>query len=297
MPRPTLADLGAFAAIAAHRSFRKAADELGQSPSTLSHVMRTLEATLGVRLLHRTTRSVAPTEAGARLLARLHPLLRDLDAALGEVDTFRDGPSGTLRINANEAAVRLLLREVVPRFMARHPAVALDLVTEGRLVDIVAEGFDAGVRLGESLPQDMVAVHFGGDTRFLAVAAPAYLDARGAPATPDDLAGHSCIRHRMPSGKLYRWEFERDGQERAVDVPGTLTLDDPGLMVEAAADGLGIAYVNERAARAQLANGRLRPVLAEWCPAIPGLFLYYPGHRQVPGALRAFIDLLKEAVP
>ncbi len=297
MPRPTLADLGAFAAIAAHRSFRKAADELGQSPSTLSHVMRTLEATLGVRLLHRTTRSVAPTEAGTRLLARLHPLLRDLTAALGEVDAFRDGPSGTLRINANETAARLLLREVVPRFMARHPAVALDLVTEGRLVDIVAEGFDAGVRLGESLPQDMVAVHFGGDTRFLAVAAPTYLDARGMPTTPDDLEGHSCIRHRMPSGKLYRWEFERNGQELAVDVPGTLTLDHPGLMVEAAADGLGIAYVNERAARAHLADGRLRPILAEWCPTILGLFLYYPGHRQVPGPLRAFIDVLKEVVP
>ena len=297
MPRPTLADLGAFAAIAAHQSFRKAADELGQSPSTLSHAMRTLEATLGVRLLHRTTRSVAPTEAGTRLLARLRPLLHDFDAALSEVDAFRDGPSGTLRINANETAARLLLRAVMPRFMARHPAVTLDLVTEGRLVDIVAEGFDAGVRLGESLPQDMVAVRFGGDTRFRAVAAPAYLDARGEPATPDDLEGHSCIRHRMPSGKLYRWEFERNGQELAVNVPGALTLDHLGLMVEAAADGLGIAYVNERAARAHLADGRLLPVLSEWCPAIPGLFLYYPGHRQVPGALRAFIDILKKAVP
>ncbi len=297
MSRPTLADLGAFAAVASHRSFRKAADELGQSPSTLSHAMRTLEATLGVRLLHRTTRSVAPTEAGGRLLTRVRPLLRDLDAALGEVDAFRDSPSGTLRINANETAARLLLREVVPRFMARHPAVALDLVTEGRLVDIVAEGFDAGVRLGESLPQDMVAVRFGGDTRFLAVTAPVYLDARGAPATPDDLEGHSCIRHRMPSGKLYRWEFERNGQALAIDVPGALTLDHPGLMVEAATDGLGIAYINERAARAHLADGRLRPVLTDWCPAIPGLFLYYPGHRQVPGALRAFIDLLREIVP
>jgi len=296
MPKPTLGDLTAFAAIAAHRSFRQAADELGLSPSTLSHMMRMLERTLGVRLLNRTTRSVAPTEAGERLLSRLQPVLRDLDRALDEVDVFRSHPTGTLRINANESAARLLLSTVVPTFLARHPEMALDLVTEGKLIDIVAGGFDAGVRLGESVPQDMIAVRFGGAVRFLAVASPAYLAARDVPRTPDDLKDHACIRIRMPSGKAYRWEFAQHGQELAVEVPGSLTLDHIGLMTEAAADSLGIAYVPDRAARALLDAGTLVAVLEEWCPAIPGLFLYYPGSRLVPPGLRAFIDVLKETM-
>ena len=297
MTKPSLADLSAFATIATHRSFRKAADELGQSPSTLSHVMRTLEAALGVRLLHRTTRSVAPTEAGERLLERLRPMLQDFDSALAEVEGFRGRPSGRLRINANETAARLLLRDVVPTFLSRYPDIALDLVTEGRLIDIVAEGFDAGVRLGESLSKDMVAVRFGGDVRFLAVASPAYLAARGVPSVPDDLRSHACIRHRMPSGTLYRWEFEKRGEVISLDVPGMLTLDHPGLMVAAAADDLGIAYVAEHAARQHLDAGRLAPVLSDWCPPVPGLFVYYSGRRQVPGPLRAFIETLRERMP
>ncbi len=297
MTKPTLSDLGAFAAIASHRSFRKAADELALSPSTLSHLMRSLESRLGVRLLHRTTRSVSPTQAGERLLARLQPMLRDFDLALDELDGFRDRPSGMLRLNANESAARMIVRDVVPLFATRHPEVALDLVTEGRLIDIVAEGFDAGVRLGEAVPQDMLAVRFGGPVRFLAVAAPAYLAAHGAPETPDALRNHACIRHRLPSGKLYRWEFARHGQELSVDAPGTLTLDHVGLMVEAAAGGLGIAYVAEHAARSHLADGRLQAVLGAWCPEIPGLFVYFPGRRHVPGQLRAFLDILKETMP
>ncbi|HEY8334225.1 MAG TPA: LysR family transcriptional regulator [Tardiphaga sp.] len=291
--KPSLSDLTALAAIAAHRSFRKAADELGLSPSTLSHMMRVLEANMGVRLLNRTTRSVAPTEAGERLVTRLQPLLRDLDAALAEVDAFRSRPSGTLRINANEAAARMLVASVVPTFLARHPEMALDLVTDGRLVDIVADGFDAGIRLGEAVPQDMVAVRFGGAARFLAVAAPAYLQGRVL-QTPDDLRDHACIRFRLPSGKLYRWEFAQHGQEISVDVPGVLTLDHPELMIEAAAGGLGIAYAVERSVRPLLDSGRLISLLDDWCPEIPGLFLYYPGHRHVPPGLRAFIDVLKE---
>ena len=294
MGKPSLADLGVFAAVATHRSFRKAADDLGLSPSTLSHQMRALETRLGIRLLNRTTRSVSPTAAGTQLLARLGPLLRDYEQALEEIDRQRGRVGGTLRINANETAARLLLRDVVPAFLDRHPDASIDLVTDGRLVDIVAEGFDAGIRLGEAVPQDMVAVRFGAAVRFLAVAAPAYLAARGAPKTPDDLAGHACIRHRLPSGKLFRWEFERHGQPMAIDVPGALTLDHAGLMVEAAGAGLGIAYVAAHAARAHLDDGRVVAVLADWCPQIPGLFLYYPGHRQVPSALRAFIDVLKE---
>ncbi len=294
MARPSLSDLTALVAISAHRSFRKAADELGQSPSTLSHMMRSLEAGMGLRLLHRTTRSVSPTEAGERLIARLRPVLRDLDEALEEVDVFRGRPSGTLRINAGEIAARLLLRAVVPIFLSRFPEMSLDLVTEGRLVDIVAGEFDAGFRLGEAVPRDMISVRFGGETRFVAVASPDYLAAREAPRTPDDLKQHACIRVRLPSGKPFRWEFAKHGQELAVDVPGTLTLDHTELMTEAAAAGLGIAYVSDRVARPYLERGALLAVLEDWCPAVPGLFLYYPGHRHVPAGLRAFIDVLKE---
>lgn len=294
MAKPTIADLEAFAAIAAHRSFRRAADALGVSRSSLSHVMTGLERDLGLRLLHRTTRSVSTTEAGERLLAKLGPILRDLDGALDALADDRGRPAGTLRINANAVAARMLLAAVVPAFLSRYPDMALDLVTEGRLVDIVEGGFDAGIRLAEAVPSDMIAVRFGGDARFVAVASPAYLAGQPTPVVPDDLHGHRCIRFRLPSGKRYRWEFERHGQEVAIDVPGALTLDDPGLMVDAAADGLGIAYVSERSARARLADGSLLPVLDDWCPPIPGLCLYYSGHRHVSAGLRAFIDLLKE---
>jgi DNA-binding transcriptional LysR family regulator len=296
LERPDLAELTSFAAIAAHRSFRKAAEELRVSPSTLSHAMRTLEVRLGVRLLHRTTRSVATTEAGQALLARIQPLLRELDSALGDVDAFRSAPRGTLRINTSLIGARVLLQLAVPKFLARYQEMHVDLVTEGRLVDIVAEGFDAGVRLAESVPQDMIAVPFGGDTRFVAVASPSYLKKRGVPLTPADLHRHACIRYRTRSGKIYRWEFERRGRSTIVDVHGPLTLDDDGLMVEAAIDGVGIAFVPERVADNGLRARKLTVVLDDWCPRFPGLCLYYPGHRQVPAGLRAFIDVLKEEV-
>src|SRR5580700_4700290 len=237
--RPELSDLTAFAAVAVKKSFRKAAEELRVSPSTLSHRMRTLESRMGVRLLHRTTRSVATTEAGSTLLARLQPVFRDLDAALAEVNDLQSGPRGAVRINANMAGARLLLREAVPLFLRRYPKMQVDLVTEGRLVDIVAEGFDAGVRLADSVPQDMVAVRFGGDTRFVAVASARYLKHHAPPRSPSDLQKHTCIRYRMRSGRIYRWEFERRGQSCNVDVEGPLTLDDDDLMAQAAADGLG----------------------------------------------------------
>jgi DNA-binding transcriptional LysR family regulator len=292
--RPALGDLEAFLAIVSHRSFRKAADELGLSPSSLSHMMRALEKRMDVRLLNRTTRSVAPTEAGERLAARLRPALSGLDQALETVDAYRGGPSGTLRINTNEHAARRLLTEIVPAFLARFPDMSLDMVSEGRLVDIVAEGFDAGIRLRETVPQDMIAVPFGGRTRFLAVAAPSYLERRGLPLVPGDLARHDCIRLRMPSGKLYRWEFAKHGEEVEIDVPGALTLDHIGLMAEAAVGGLGIAYVHELVAAPHLRSGTLTTVLSDWCPEIDGLCLYYPGHRHVPAGLKAFIDMLRE---
>lgn len=293
MRKPSLSELSAFAAVARHRSFRQAADTLGTSRSALSHTLIGLEQTLGVRLLNRTTRSVSPTDAGEKLLHRLMPLLRDLDEALDAVTGDAGAVGGTLRINCGVAAAEVLLRSAVPTFAKRCPGVALDLVTDGRLIDIVEAGFDAGVRLREAVPQDMIAIPFGGDARFVAVAAPAYLERYESPVVPDDLRGHRCIRHRLPSGKLYRWEFERHGEELVVDVPGWLTLDDNRLMTAAAADGLGIAFVAESFAKAKLRTGRLVVVLADWCPAFSGLCLYYPGRRHVPSALRAFIDVLK----
>ena len=294
MAKPSLAELAAFAAVARHRSFRQAADALGASRSSLSHTVIDLERTLGVRLLNRTTRSVMPTEAGERLLLRLKPLLRELDEVLDAVAGDGGTVGGTLRINCGEAAAEHLLGSVIPTFLERFPDVSLDLVTDGRLIDIVAAGFDAGVRLREAVPQDMVAVPFGGDVRFVAVAAPDYLGRHGVPATPDDLARHRCIRQRLPSGKAYRWEFAKQGQEVSVDVPGALTLDHNRLMTEAAANGLGIAFVPEPAARSRLRAGKLVAVLEEWCPPYPGLCLYYPGRRHVPAALSTFIGLLRE---
>ncbi len=293
--QPDLTSLKAFATIVAHASFRQAADELGMSPSTLSHMMRALEEKMGVRLLHRTTRSVSPTEAGSALFASLTPVLRDLAQALAAVENFRQQPRGNLRINASEIAARYLLHHIVPRFLQHYPDISLDLVTEGRLIDIVSEQFDAGVRLAEDVPQDMIAVPFGGSARFVTVAAPGYLQGKPALRTPDDLLQHACVRFRLPSGKLYRWEFARRGQEITIAPQGALMLDHTGLMTEAAAEGLGIAYVPWAAAQPYLQRGELSLVLEEWCPEIPGLCLYYSGHRHVPAALRAFIDVLRQS--
>lgn len=281
-------------AVAEHRSFRRAADLLGVTRSTLSHTVRGLEDRLNARLLHRTTRSVSLTEAGDRFLKRLAPLMGDLDAVIGDVAGEQGRPMGELRINGSEGAIRLLLRNIVPEFMVRYPDVSLDLVAEGRLVDIVEQGFDAGIRLGEAVPQDMIAIRMSADMRFLAVASPGYLATHPAPETPDELATHQCLRQRLPSGKRYRWEFRYHGHEVAIDVPGILTLDNTQLMLEAASDGLGIAYLPETYVHTALNEGRLVAVLEDWCPVIPGLFLYFSGNRHVPASLRAFIDLLRE---
>jgi DNA-binding transcriptional LysR family regulator len=290
----SLTDLRALTLIVSHRSFRKAADELGLSASTLSHLMRTLEARLGVRLLNRTTRSVSPTAAGERLLSRLRPVLREFALAVDEVNEYRDLPSGILRINASDQAARVLMESALPTFLRRFPQMTVDLVTDGRLVDIVANGFDAGIRLGESIPQDMIAVPIGPDIRFITVASPDYLSTHPCPLTPDDLIRHQCIGIRMPSGKPYRWEFERHGQSLVIDPKGQLTLDNPEIMAEAAISGLGIAYLPERVASRSLAEARLVKILEDWCPPIPGLFLYYPGHRHIPSGLQAFIEVLRE---
>lgn len=293
MPKPDIAGLSAFAEVATLRSFRKAAEVLELSPSTVSHLMRRLEQRMGVRLLHRTTRSVAPTQAGERLLARLRPALEELRGALGEVDDFRGEATGRVRVNAPEQGVRLLLREVVPAFQKKFPQIELDLVIEGRLVDIVKEGFDAGVRLGGTIPRDMIAIPLGGQARFIAVASPRYLARHERPQAPDDLRSHECIRGRLPNGKLFAWEFEKRGQALAIDVPGALTLNQEGLMIEAALAGLGVAYVFESSVRDAVKARRLISVLDDWCPSFPGAFLYYPGSRSLPAALRAFVDTVK----
>lgn len=296
MLRPSLHDLSAFVAVATHRSFRRAADELGIAPSTLSHAMRALEERLGVRLLHRTTRSVSPTEAGFRLLDRLRTALASLDDALESVAPFRGAVSGTVRINTPRVAAALLVRDILPLMAERYPDVTVDIVTEGRLIDIVSDGSDAGVRLATSIPKDMITVPLGSPVWFFCVASPAYLARSGEPEAPEDLKHHRCIRYRLPNGKMYRWEFAQAGQELSVDVTnGCIILDDEDLMVDAAIKGLGIAYVAGPAAEAALEQGHLRKVLTGWTPVPEELAVYYPGHRAVPPALRAFLDTVKEA--
>ncbi|PLR23969.1 LysR family transcriptional regulator [Caulobacter zeae] len=294
MSRPSITDLTALVAVASHRSFRRAADELATAPSTLSHTIRALEARLGVRLFNRTTRSVAPTQAGLELLARLKPVLGALDDALESVAGFRGEVTGAVRINAPRVGAALIVREVLPLMAARHPEVSIDIVVEGELVDIVAGGFDAGVRLVGSIPRDMIAVPLTRPMRFVCVASPAYLGRMGSPKTPEDLKTHLCIGHRLPGGRLYRWDFERNGQALSVDVTGPVVLDDEELMVDAAVCGLGVAYVVEAAAAAALAAGQLREVLSPWLQATEAAAVYYPGHRSVPSALRAFLDIVRE---
>jgi DNA-binding transcriptional LysR family regulator len=289
-----LFELNAVAAISAHRSFRAAATELGISPSALSHAIAGLEKRLGVRLINRTTRSVSLSEAGEHFLARVSPALREIAGAMEDVNEFRDTPTGTLRINLKERAAHQILRPVVANFLRRYPDMNVELALEGRPIDIVAEGFDAGVRLAESVPQDMVAIPCGPDSRFIVVGAPAYFERASVPRSPSDLLDHECIRRRMPGGKLYRWEFEKRGEEMAVDVPGRLTLDDDILMVEAAVEGLGLAFVSDFWVKGHLAAGNLKTVLEDWTPPFPGLRLYYPGHRHMTAGLRAFVDMLRE---
>ncbi|WP_218831789.1 LysR family transcriptional regulator [Bordetella genomosp. 10] len=290
---PNLHELDTFAAVARHRSFRKAAAERGVSASALSHALRGLEERLGVRLLHRTTRSVTPTEAGERLLARLDPALREVADALADVTALQAVPAGKVRLNVPRPAARLLLAPILARFAAAHPRVQVEVVTDDGLADIVGAGFDAGMRFGESLAGDMVAAPVGPPQRFVCVASPDYLAARGIPRTPRDLLGHACIGRRFPSGNLYAWEFQAEGQPLRIDVSGPLLLDDDVLMIQAARDGAGIAYVYEAMVADDIAAGRLVLVLDAWSAMPSRFFLYYPGRRQLPTALRALVDFIK----
>lgn len=293
MKIPSLSDLNAFVAVAEQRSFRKAAELSGVTRSSLSHTIRGLEEKLGVRLFHRTTRSVSLTESGEQLIRRITPHIAGLEQAVIEIARTQGQLLGTLRINGCEEAIQLLLQTIVPEYQANYPNVELDLVVEGRLVDIVAEGFDAGIRLAENVPVDMIAVPIGEDIRFLVVASPLYLAKNSAPETPYELLKHQCIRQRLPGGKRYRWEFSLNGQNIALDVPGTLTLNRSPLMVDAAIRGLGLAFIPEIHARQALNDGRLLTVLEKWSLTVPGLRLYFPANRHMPASLRALVNMIK----
>lgn len=288
-----LNELEAVLAVARTRSFRAAAAAIGMSSSALSHAIASLEGRIGVRLFNRTTRSVAPTEAGEAFIAAIAPALAAIRAAMEEAGSSGDTPAGSLRINTSAGAAARCM-PLFTEFMRRYPSMKLDVVTEGRLIDIVAEGFDAGIRLAESLPQDMIAVQIEPELRYVVVASPNFLATASRPTKPADLLQMRCIRMRMPSGAIYRWEFEQQGELRAIDVSGSLTLDQPALIRQAALEGLGLAYLGEWHVAADLEQGRLVTVLDGCTPSVAGLCLYYPGRRHVPPGLRALIDLARE---
>jgi DNA-binding transcriptional LysR family regulator len=253
-----------------------------------------LEGRLGVRLFNRTTRSVSPTAAGEQFVAEVAPALGAIRDAMDQVNIHRATPAGLLRLNTSAGAARQMLAPVVFEYLRRYPQMSVEIVTEDRLIDIVSDGFDAGVRLQENVPKDMIAVPFGGEQRMIAVAAPSYFERHRTPDTPRDLADHDCIRMRMPGGgNVYHWEFEREGERLELNVSGRLTLDEETLIREAALAGLGLAFVSQWWMKDDLPAGRLVQVLSDWTPPYPGLALYYPGRRHVPAGLRALIDLLR----
>lgn len=294
MQADNLSHLAAFAALARHCSFRRAGEELGLSTSAVSYAIRSLEERLGVNLFNRTTRSVALTDAGQRLAERLLPALNDLGDALEEMNQFRGSASGTLRINTSRAASYMLLMPMAASFLAAYPDIRLEIAEDDSFVDIVASGFDAGVRLLEAVPEDMVAVQIGPALRAAVVASPDYLAGRPLPRHPDELLRHECVRYRFPSGRYYKWEFEKDGDAIEVDVTGRIALSDVHAELRAAVDGIGISCVPEHYARDGLQSGRLVRMLDDWCPTIPGFMLYYPRQRRVSSALRAFIDMARQ---
>ncbi len=294
MIRADLPELTSFIAIAEQRSFSAAARILGVSPSALSHSMRNLEARLEMRLFNRTTRSVALTEAGEQLLNGVRPLIADLANVVNEVTSSRATPSGSIRISASELSLRPLIRHVVPDFTRRYPQIHIEFVVDSTLQDIVGDGFDAGVRLFDDVPRDMIAVGFGPDLQFAAVASPEYLERYPLPQTPQDLKNHRCNRFRFTSGGLFRWDFKRGDQSASLDVEGGITLDNVNLMVEAALAGIGVSWVPLSLVAEHLQAGRLVQMLAEWSPTYSGLCLYYPANRHPPMALRLFVQAVRE---
>lgn len=290
--------LRAFRLIARHGSFTRAAAELQVTPSALSQILGQMESHLGVRLLQRTTRRVGLTEAGHAFLERISPALNDIDQAIAALREHGDRPLGTLRMAVPQMVLDQLIAPTLASFMRAWPELRVEVHVDNRLTDLVAEGFDAGIRLGERLDRDMVALPLGGKQRAMVVGSPDYLSRRGTPRTPEELSGHDCIRYRFTSGAIYRWEFAHPrgpskGRWFAMDVDGPLTTNDPTLAIHAAMDGIGLTHMLEPSVRAALASGRLVSVLDEWLPPFEGFYVYYPSRMQVPPKLRVFIDHLR----
>jgi DNA-binding transcriptional LysR family regulator len=294
MRGPELAEMNAFVTVAERCSFAKAAVQLGISRSRLSETIRELEGRLGVRLLNRTTRSVAPTAAGERLLAQIRPLLDDFDAVIDSINAFRVNPAGLLRLTVPPQAASFTLAPLVSRFLAQYPAIDLEISVDSGLTDIVAGRFDAGIRAGDIIERDMIAVRIGEEIRGVVVAAPEYLARHPRPTTPRDLAAHNCIRHRYPSGVISPWQFEKKGRQVEVAVDGRLTVNDPELAIRAALDGVGVLYTALGYAAPEIKAGRLVPLLEDWRRRSAAIYLYYPSRRQIPVPLQAFIEFLRE---
>ena len=294
MPRPSVNDLLAFLAVAKERSFTRAAAQLGVSQSALSHTIRGLEERLGLRLLTRTTRSVAPTEAGERLLRTVGPRFDEIDAELAALSELREKPAGTIRITAGEHAAEAILWPALAKLLPDYPDVRAEVIVDYGLTDIVAERYDAGVRLGEQVAKDMIAVRIGPDFRFVVVGAPSYFVDRPRPKKPQDLTAHNCINLRLPTyGGLYAWEFEKRGRELKVRVDGQLVFNNIALRLNAVLAGLGLAYLPEDQAHSYLADGRLVRVLDDWCQPFSGYHLYYPTRRQPTPAFTLLVDALR----
>ncbi len=294
MPRENLNDLVAFLAVAKERSFTRAAARLGVSQSALSHTVRGLEERLGLRLLTRSTRSVAPTEAGERLLRAAGPRLEEIEAEMAALSDLRDKPSGTIRITAHDHAIRAVLWPALEKLLPGYPDIKVEIVIDYGLTDIVTERYDAGVRTGEMVAKDMVAVRIGPDMRSAVVGAPSYFAKRTKPKTPQDLTTHACINLRLPThGGLYAWEFARGGRAVRVRVEGQLVFNGTTPMIDAALAGFGLAYAPEDAVQSHLAEGRLIRVLSEWCPPYPGYHLYYPSRRQPTPAFALLVNALR----
>ncbi|MCU1336694.1 MAG: dmlR [Bryobacterales bacterium] len=293
MERSDLSTLAVFLAVAEERSFTKAGKRLGVSPSAMSHAIRGLEEDLGVRLLSRTTRSVAPTEAGELLLTRLRPALNDVEDVLGELSGLRDKPAGRLRLLVPRVAGTAVLGPKLATFTRDYPDVVLDITADDSRLDIVAGGFDAGIHFGEYIQKDMIAVRVSKDHRAAIVGSPAYFKAHPKPKTPHDLLKHRCINFRHGTAGIYRWEFDKGKNSLSVAVNGPLIVDDVEIVIRAALDGIGIAFVGEDKVAQPLASGELIRVLEDWCQPFPGFFLYYPSRRQQPAALSALINTLR----
>ncbi|CDN52172.1 LysR family transcriptional regulator [Neorhizobium galegae] len=294
MKREDLNDMLWFLAVAEERSFTKAAAKLGTSQSTISHTIKKLEARMGIRLLTRTTRSVVPTEAGERLIRSLAPRIEELETEIDELMEIRDKPTGSVRITLSDHALESVVWPKLRPVLKQYPDIKVELNSDNGFRNIVEEKFDAGVRLGESLDKDMIAVRIGPDWRLVAIASPEYLAERTAPETPRDLVGHDCINHRQArAGGLYVWEFEKDGAEVRVRVDGQLTFNTSYAMIDAAVSGYGIAYVPESLVLDKIASGQLVQVLDDWTPLFPGYYLYYPSRRQNSPAFRVIVEALR----